>query len=172
MHVNSSDNSSATPTIKRRLIVMLYEGVLLFGVIAIAALLFGTAFQQRSAIYLRHELQYWLFFVIGVYFVWFWTHSGQTLPMKTWRMRLVTVDGYAVPLKRAIARYVLAWLWFLPGFAIAWMLDTKAWMSVAIVMANVAAWALSARLHPSRQFLHDRMVGTRVIQLPRTPAAK
>jgi hypothetical protein len=41
-------------------------------------------------------------------------------------------------------------------------------MSVAIVMANVVAWALSARLHPSRQFLHDRMVGTKVIQLPKT----
>ena len=171
MQAISPEISSATPTtptIKRRLTTMLYEGVLLFGVVAIAALLFGILFHQRSAIYLRHELQYWLFFVIGAYFVWFWTHSGQTLPMKTWRMRLVTVDGYAVPFKRAVARYFLAWLWFVPGFAIAWALDAKAWMSVAIVMANVVAWALSARLHPSRQFLHDRIVGTKVIQLPKT----
>jgi uncharacterized RDD family membrane protein YckC len=169
MHA-SPEISSVTPTIKRRLTTMLYEGVLLFGVVAIAALLFGMIFQQRSAIYLRHELQYWLFVVIGAYFVWFWTHSGQTLPMKTWRMRLVTVDGYTVPFKRAVARYFLAWLWFVPGFAIAWTLEAKAWMSVAIVMANVVAWALSARLHPSRQFLHDRMVGTKVIQLPKTQA--
>lgn len=167
MQANRSETSPTIPTIKRRLTVMLYEGVLLFGVVAIAALLFGMIFQQRSAIYLRHELQYWLFFVIGVYFVWFWMHGGQTLPMKTWRMRLVTVDNNAVPFKRAIARYFLAWLWFLPGFAIAFALDAKAWMSVAIVLANVAAWTLSARLHPSRQFLHDRMIGTKVIQLPK-----
>ena len=167
MQANCSETSPAPPTIKRRLTVMLYEGVLLFGVVAIAALLFGMLFQQRSAIYLRHELQYWLFLVIGVYFVWFWTHGGQTLPMKTWRMRLVTVNNDAVPFKRAIARYLLAWLWFLPGFAIAFALDAKAWMSVAIVLANVAAWALSARLHPSRQFLHDRMIGTKVVQLPK-----
>lgn len=150
---------------------MLYEGVLLFGVLAIAALAFGILFQQRSAIMLRHELQYWLFIVIGAYFVWFWTHGGQTLPMKTWRMRLVTRNGQAVTLGRAAARYVLAWLWFLPGSTIAWMLGAKAWMAVALVIANIIAWALSASLHPSRQFLHDRIAGTKVIQLPRNPAA-
>lgn len=155
--------SSDVPSIKRRLTVMIYEGVLLFGVLAIAGLLFSTIFQQRHALYLRHALQYWLFFVVGVYFVWFWTHSGQTLPMKTWRMRVVTVDGYAIPFKRATARYFLAWLWFLPGLAIAWALDAKGWTAVSIVLANIAAWALTARMHPSRQFLHDRIAGTQVI---------
>lgn len=171
MQANSSDTSFPAPTIKRRLTTMLYEGVLLFGVVAIAALLFGILFQQRSAIMLRHELQYWLFVVIGAYFIWFWTHGGQTLPMKTWRMRLVTRDGHDVTLGRAAARYLLAWLWFLPGAAIAWMAGAKAWMAVALVIANVIAWALSACLHPSRQFLHDRIAGTRLIQLPRNPAA-
>jgi len=165
MHSNTSD--LPPPTIKRRLTVMLYEAVLLFGVIAIAGLLFSITFQQRNALYLRHALQYWLFFVVGAYFVWFWIHSGQTLPMKTWRMRLVTAEGHAVPLKRAIARYLLAWLWFLPGLAIAWLLGAKAWMAVALILANMLAWALSARLHPSRQFLHDRIVGTRIVQLPK-----
>jgi len=65
-------NSSDTPTIKRRLTTMIYEGVLLFGVIAIAGLLFSIIFQQRNALYLRHALQYWLFFVVGAYFIWFW----------------------------------------------------------------------------------------------------
>lgn len=158
-------NSSDTPTIKRRLTTMIYEGVLLFGVIAIAGLLFSTIFQQRNALYLRHALQYWLFFVVGVYFVWFWIHSGQTLPMKTWRIRLVTAENQTLSIKHAIVRYFLAWLWFLPGLAIAWALDAKAWMSVAIVGANIAAWALAAYVHPSRQFLHDRIAGTKLIQL-------
>lgn len=168
MHANSLDTSFPAPTIKRRLTTMLYEGMLLFGIVMIAALLFGVLFQQRSAIMLRHELQYWLFLVIGAYFVWFWTHGGQTLPMKTWRMRLVTRDGHVITFSRAVARYFLAWLWFLPGAAIAWTLNAKAWMAVALILANVVAWAMSACLHPSRQFLHDRIAGTRVIQLPRT----
>ena len=158
-------NSSDTPTIKRRLTTMMYEGVLLFGVVAIAALLFSTIFQQRHALYLRHALQYWLFFVVGAYFVWFWIHSGQTLPMKTWRIRLLTVDDQTLSFKHAVARYFLAWLWFLPGLAIAWALDAKTWTAVAIVCANIAAWALAAYVHPSRQFLHDRIAGTKLVQL-------
>ncbi|GGC04553.1 RDD family protein [Oxalicibacterium flavum] len=157
------------PTIKRRLTVMLYEAVLLFGVLAIAGLLFSILFQQRHALYLRHAMQIWLLIVVGVYFVWFWTHSGQTLPMKTWRLRLVTADGHALPLRQAVARYLLAWLWFLPGLAIAWVLGARGWMAVAIIGANMAAWILSAHLHPSRQFLHDRIAGTRLIQLPKNP---
>lgn len=158
-------DTSDTPTIKRRLTTMMYEGVLLFGVVAIAGLVFSPIFQQRHALYLRHALQYWLFFVIGAYFIWFWIHSGQTLPMKTWRMRLVTLDGKSVTFKRALARYFLAWLWFLPGLAIAWALDAKAWTSLAIVLANVIAWALTARIHPSKQFLHDRIAGTKLIEI-------
>lgn len=159
---------SDTPTIKRRLTTMMYEGVLLFGVVAIAGLLFSPIFEQRHALYLRHALQYWLFVVIGAYFIWFWTHSGQTLPMKTWRMRLVTLDGKPLLFRRALARYFLAWLWFLPGLAIAWALDAKAWTAISIVMANVIAWALTAHVHPSRQFLHDRIAGTKLVTLSKT----
>jgi uncharacterized RDD family membrane protein YckC len=158
-------NLSDTPTIKRRLTTMLYEGVLLFGVVAIAGLIFSPIFEQRHALYLRHALQYWLFAVIGGYFIWFWTHSGQTLPMKTWRMRLVTRDGKQLRFKQALARYFLAWLWFVPGLALAWALDAKAWTAVSIVAANVIAWALTAHVHPSRQFLHDRIAGTKLITL-------
>lgn len=156
---------SDTPTIKRRLTAMIYEGVLLFGILAIADLLFALIFQQRHALYLRHAAQYWLFIVIGAYFIWFWMHSGQTLPMKTWRMRLVTLDDRQLSFKHALARYFLAWLWFVPGLAIAWVLDAKEWSAIAIVLANILAWVLTARLHPSRQFLHDRISGTKIIQL-------
>jgi len=166
----SSPLSSEAPSIKRRLSVMLYEGLLLFGVLMIAGLVFAIIFQQRSSLYLRHALQYWLFFVIGLYFVWFWMHSGQTLPMKTWRMRLVTLSGSAISFKRAVARYLLAWLWVLPGLTIAWALGTSGWTSVFILLANLLAWALTACIHPSRQFLHDRIAGTKVINVEKSSA--
>jgi uncharacterized RDD family membrane protein YckC len=155
--------SDDVPTIKRRLAVMIYEGMLLFGVVFIAEFLFSVTFQQRHALYLRHSSQYWLFFVIGLYFVWFWTRGGQTLPMKTWRIRVVTMKGNALSLKQAIARYFLAWLWFVPGLAIAWALNGRGWTAVCLVLANLIAWALTARIHPSRQFLHDRIAGTQLV---------
>ncbi len=151
-------------SIRRRLAVMLYESLLLFGVLFIAGWIFGTLLQQRHALYLRHGLQYWLFIVIGTYFVWFWSHGGQTLAMKTWKVRLVATDGASVSILRAMARYLLCWLWFVPGLLLAKLLSVQGWLLVAIPAANLLLWAALARLDPSRQFVHDRIVGTRLIQ--------
>lgn len=117
---------------------MVYEAMLLFGVIFFAGWLFSTLVQQRHALYLRHAMQYWQFFVLGIYFVWFWTHGGQTLPMKTWRIRLVTSEGLPVTTRRAIWRYLLAWLWLLPGLLLAWATHAQGWMLVLIPSINLA----------------------------------
>lgn len=151
---------------------MLYEAMLMFGVLFISGWIFSTLLQQRHALYLRNALQDWLFLVIGIYFVWFWTHGGQTLAMKTWRIRLVTADGHDIGVKRAVGRYLLAWLWVLPGLAAAWAMGAKNWMLVMIPAANVLLWALTAYLDPQRQFLHDRIAGTRIVTVPDMPENK
>ena len=143
---------------------MLYESLLLFGVLFIAAWIFSTLLQQRHALYLRQGLQYWLFVVIGIYFIWFWSHGGQTLAMKTWRIQLVSKDGSRVSITRAAARYLLSWMWFVPGLLLAKLLDVQGWLLVAIPTANMILWAALARLDPARQFMHDRLAGTQLIQ--------
>lgn len=155
--------NAVAPPLKRRLASMLYEGLLLFGLLMTAGLLFATLLEQRHALYLRHALQYWMLLVLGIYFVWFWVHGGQTLPMKTWRIRLVTSEGKPVRFLRATARYLLAWLWFLPGLAIAALLQAQSWMLVLIPAMNMLLWALAIYLDPQRQFLHDRLAGTRLV---------
>lgn len=142
---------------------MVYESMLLFGVVFVAGWVFSTLLEQRHALYLRHALQDWLFVVLGLYFVWFWTHGGQTLAMKTWRIKLITCDGNALSPRRAVWRYLLAWMWILPGLALAWILEAKTWSLLLIPGANILAWALLTYLDPQRQFLHDRIAGTRVI---------
>lgn len=164
-------DTSRPPTLKRRLAGMLYETVLLFGVIAVTTGLFSTLLDQRHALYLREQLQYVLFAVVGLYFVWFWVHGGQTLAMKTWRLRLVAKDGGPVNAARALSRYFLAWLWILPGLALAWAMDAKKEMLMLIPAANVLLWALTVYLDPQRQFLHDRIAGTRIVTAePPSPA--
>lgn len=139
--------------------------MLLFGVVFIAGWLFSTLLQQRHALTLRSGLQYWLFLVVGVYFVWFWTHGGQTLAMKTWRIRLVSAQGLRVSLLVAIARYFLSWMWFLPGLMLAWGAHAKGWWLATIPMINVVMWGATAFLDPDRQFLHDRLARTRLIRV-------
>ena len=157
-------DSLPTPSLKRRVAIMIYEGTLLFGIVFTAGLAFSVVMQQTHALYLRHAMQYWLFFVLGAYFVWFWSHGGQTLPMKTWHVKLVTADGRPVSMGRAAFRYLLCWLWFVPGLALAATLRTEGWMMVIIATISTIIWGLTIYFDPQRQFLHDRMAGTRLVQ--------
>lgn len=160
---------NATPSLRRRLAAMVYEAMLMFGIVVITGLLFGVLVDQRHALYMRHGLQSSLWIAISVYFLWFWTHGGQTLAMKTWRIRVVSNDGTAINARRAISRYALAWLWVLPGLATAWAIGAKNWMLVLVPAANILLWALTIYLDPQRQFLHDRIAGTRIVGVPDTP---
>ena len=72
---------------------MLYESILLFGVIFAADFAFDILTQSRHALMLRHIRELWLFLVIGLYFVFFWHRSGQTLAMKTSRIRVIDIQA-------------------------------------------------------------------------------
>lgn len=151
--------------LKRRLFSMLYEGMLLFGVLFISGWLFSTLLQQRNALELRHWLELWLFIVLTCYFAWFWCHGGQTLAMKTWRIRLVARDGGPIRPPRALYRFLLSWLWCMPGLILAWALQAQGWLLVIIPTANFLLWMATVYLDPQRQFLHDRIAGTRLISV-------
>lgn len=162
----------AAPSIRRRLICMIYEGLLVFGVIFVAALIFDVWTQSRHALSLRHARELWLFCIIGLYFVYFWTSSGQTLAMKTWRIRVTDRELQKLPLTKAIVRYVLAWMWFLPALAISAQLELKNWSSIALVAAGMVAWAMTAAFDKDKQFLHDKWAKTRLIHVAIDPASK
>ena len=95
----------------------------------------------------RHLLQAWIVFVVGVYFTWFWSRGGQTLPMKTWRIRLVRYDGAPVGKGRAVHRYLVA----------------------ILGLAALGAGFLWALVDRDRQFLHDRLAGTALVDLSASP---
>ena len=152
------------PDAWRRLACFLYEGVLLFGVVWAAGLVYSLAIGQRNAMTGQSGMQAVLFLVLGLYFVWFWSRRGQTLPMQTWSIRLVRLDGGPVSPLRAACRYLLAWAWFLPGLGAAHLAGIHdALGTAAIVLAGMATYAAIGLLHPRRQFLHDMLCGTQLI---------
>ena len=114
---------------------MVYEAVLLFAVAFFASWIFFFASGGRDATSgtLRHELQFFILAVFAAYFLWCWLRGGQTLAMKAWRIRLVDVTP-----RKALLRFVL----------------------VLLLFPVSVAWALLDR---DRQFLHDRLAGTRLI---------
>ncbi|GLU35286.1 RDD family protein [Trinickia caryophylli] len=159
--------AGAPPTVRRRLASLAYEAVILFGVIFFAGYLFSTLTQQRNGLTHHNLLAAWIAVVLAVYFVWFWTHGGQTLPMKTWRLRVIDARGAPLAPVRAIARYLLAWLWFLPPLALHSLLHLSVPVTLAVSACWFVLWAAAARLHPGRQFPHDRLAGTRIIAVAR-----
>jgi len=162
------DLGAAPPGLARRLAAFFYEGVLLFGVVFFAGFLYSVLTRQQHAMQGRIGLGIFLFIVLGLYFVGFWTRSGQTLAMKTWHLRVVDATGRPLTAGRALLRYVLGWLWFLPALVSVWALGLHGGGAIfGSLIAGVLAYVLIARLHPQRQFLHDTICGSRVItQLP------
>jgi uncharacterized RDD family membrane protein YckC len=114
---------------------MVYEAVLLFAVAFFAAWLFyfASGAQDATTGVLRHALQLFIAVVFAGYFLWCWLRGGQTLAMKAWHIRLVEVTP-----GKAVLRFCLA---------------------LALLPVSIL-WALFDR---DRQFLHDRIVGTRLV---------
>lgn len=159
----------APPGLTRRMASFLYEGVVLFGVVFVAGWLYSTLTQQRNAMDGRQGLAAFLFMVLGIYFIWFWSRGGQTVAMRAWHLRVVDQQGRPLTQFRAMGRYLAAWLWFLPALASIHLLDVdhSSLVIFGALSGGVLAYLLLARLHPQRQFLHDVICGTRLItQLP------
>lgn len=147
----------ATPRLRRRLASLVYEGILLFGVAFIAAYLFLALTQSKYPIPspMRLVFQGYMFVVMGIYFVWCWRHGGQTLPMKTWKMRLVSPSGGTLSLARAWWRYTMVWACLLPAL----VLYSFGYKWGLTLLPLPLAWAL---FDPERQFLHDRLARTSI----------
>lgn len=133
--------SGPAPSLRRRLAAFVYEGVLLFGVLMVIGALYSIATNQRHALHGREGMMAVVFLSLALYFMWFWTHGGQTLAMKTWRIRLVNANGGGIQPLQALLRYLLAW------------------PSLGFFGAGLV-WALFDR---DGQFLHDRLAGTRLV---------
>ncbi|HLX82061.1 MAG TPA: RDD family protein [Burkholderiales bacterium] len=137
--------SDAAPGMLRRLASMLYESILLFAIAFIGTWVFQfAAGSLRIEGWRMHLLQLFLLAVFAAYFLWCWLRGGQTLAMKTWRIRLVAKNGHARLAPRdALLRFVYA---------------------MVLVPTTIGIfWAMVDR---DRQFLHDRLAGSLLIPVP------
>ncbi|MBQ5964009.1 RDD family protein [Massilia sp. ZL223] len=162
----------STPPIKRRVLAMVYEGFLLLAVEMLAVLLYLLLTGNRQEAVYQHGLKAFLFLVTAAYFIWCWVDSGHTLAMKTWRIKVVQLGHARLPWRTAVIRFLLAWGWFVPALLVcgAFGLHGKGQIAIALAI-GVVAWALTAFLDKDRQFLHDKLAGTRLIALPKRARA-
>jgi uncharacterized RDD family membrane protein YckC len=127
------------PGVFRRLASAVYDGLLVLAVLFVASYLFLLVLGDATKPPLKPVYQCYLLTVCAAYFVGFWHYGGQTLAMKTWRFKLVAVDGRRLAWGRLVMRFLLAPV----GLLAFW------W-----------AW-----LDSEHCFLHDRLAGTRLVMV-------
>ena len=125
----------------RRSLALVYEALLLAALLLAGSLPFVMLAYGMDRGFVRPLFQLYLVALTGVYFTWQW-RRGRTLPMKTWRLRLVTRSGEPLGWKHALKRFLIA----LPG---------------TLLLGAGFLWALVDR---EGLFLHDRLAGTKIVR--------
>lgn len=131
------------PSWFRRIAVMVYECLLLIALLGTVTLVFIMIAGDATQGLKHHLLQLSLWLIAGFYFVISWTKVGQTLAMKTWKVKVQSSNGHILSFDRALYRYCLATLslfFFGAGFI----------------------WAIFDR---DGAYLHDRIVGSHLIRV-------
>jgi uncharacterized RDD family membrane protein YckC len=132
----------------RRLLSLAYEALLVAAVVLVGSFPFVIITHGAGAL-ARPLFQLYLVALTGAYFTWQWRRGGRTLPMKTWRLKLVTRDGGDLGWGDAVKRYCCA-------------------LAGTLVLGVGFLWALLDR---DGLFLHDRLAGTRIIYVPATTSS-
>ena len=166
----------------RRFFAWLYEILLLVPVLMLAGIpslavqaalqawWLGGAVDGVIDTPLAHALNFiWLVVISFIYFSWCWRRGGQTLAMKTWRVRIARWDDTRVSWRAAAVRFAVAFVCWMPLLPL-WMLARRepewipyAWFSLGLFVLPFC-WAVADR---DKQLLHDRLAGTRLLFAPK-----
>jgi uncharacterized RDD family membrane protein YckC len=138
---DSIDDALITPSLIKLGASLVYDSLVVIALCFALALLFIGVLGDATQGSKRYFLQSFLCVSVGLYFVWCWVKSGQTLAMQTWHLKLVDQHGQLLTPVKATLRYGLACLsLMLFGLGFLWVLVDR-----------------------DRMYLHDRLVGSRIV---------
>ena len=139
------DQPHPTSGLLRRLAAGLYDGLLVIALLVIPTLL-AMALRGGEPVPPGDLLfQALLLLTAGGFFTWFWSHGGQTLGMRAWRLRVEQQSGAPLSMRIALLRFGVSLVSVAAfGLGLLWILFD----------ADQLAW-------------HDRATGTRVVVLPK-----
>lgn len=115
----NTDTADANCGLFRRMLAISYDLVLIFAVLFVATAILlpfthGNAINSDNYAYLAYMTA-----CIYFYLVWHWTHGGQTLGMRAWKIRLLDDKAGPVSWNIASKRFflaILSWLFVGSGF--------------------------------------------------------
>lgn len=131
-------------SLTKRYLAVVYEALLMLALTLVLTAVYYMLLGDASHGWKRLGLQLLLWGAMGAYFVRCWTVTGQTLASQTWKLKVTGQYGQLLNVKHAAIRYIVASILLLPAGLTLW-------------------WAM---LDKEQQFLHDRLLGSRLILLP------
>jgi uncharacterized RDD family membrane protein YckC len=127
----------------KRIPCMLYESILVFAILFVAGVVYRALIGDPHSDFEQHLCFMYSWLITGIYFVYCWVRSGQTLAMQTWRIQLLGLDGKSLSLEQAVRRYMIA--------------------SFSLMFFGLGfIWAIFDR---EGLYLHDRFTGSRLVAL-------
>ena len=163
-----------TGALLRRLAANTYDALLLFALWVAAAaplaIVFAIAHHSQSPL-LQEILRGYLPLVGLVYFSRAWLKTGQTPGMRAWGLAVRVPHG-RLGIGRALLRYVLALLWWVSLIEGLTLSFQGHYLPATILLALFGSAYFWIFLDPESQCLHDRLSGTRVLFVPRSPRAR
>jgi len=134
------------PGFLRRLGAMFYDALLLLALLMMLSYPYvwlpGGA---KPNLAIKTAYQFYLLAICFFYYAGFWVRGGQTLGLRTWRMKLVNKDGGPITWTIALKRFASALFSLLClGLGFLWVIYDR----------DKLAW-------------HDRLSGTRLMRLPK-----
>lgn len=133
----------------RRIAALVYDLLIIIAIHFLVSALYLAIVLRGNAPEHAPQLQATLFPLLLLatfgFYAWFWTHGGQTLGMRAWKLKVVDarLAGHRITIVQCLLRFVTGLLSF-------------------------GACYLVIYADPSRDALHDRMSGTRTLVIPKS----
>ncbi len=127
--------SPTKPGLFRYLAAVFYDLVLVIALFFVATAII-LPLNQGEAIKSTFLFPLYLICVSFLFYGWFWTHGGQTLGLRAWKLRLMSEqqEHSDINWKQALIRYLTAcFSWILFGLGILWRVwqkDRKTWQDI------------------------------------------
>ena len=148
----------------RRLAALLYDILLVIAVLFIAALPLPLVEEPVRALWWARTLeQLYLLTAWFLFFGWFWTHGGQTVGMKAWRMKLQCMNGDKPTWRDALIRFAVScgafWL-LLALFGLELVSGKIAFVLAGVLFSFAFFWVLIDR---KGRAWHDYLSRTQLV---------
>lgn len=166
-------NLPLSPSILRRFGSLIYELLLLISISFVPMLLIAiiVTVAKTSDLVASLASTIGLFIVWQWYFRYAWLKTGQTLPMKVWRLRVENLQGCLLGKKQSWIRFLWSMIFLVLIPSLSYSLIRKLGFSASISFCLGMLWCVLpwgyALFDPDKQFLYDRLSGSRIVLLPK-----